>query len=350
MFLRRTAKLFSTDIGIDLGTSNSLLFIRNKGIILCEPSVVAVSDDAQELIAVGGEAWRMIGRTPANMKTIRPMKNGVVAYCSMAEEMIKFLIRAAGQKIRPMKKIFSPRVLIAVPYGLTEVEARAVQNSAMRAGAGRVYLVEAPIAAAIGAGLPVSDTACSMIVDIGGGTAEVAVISMSGIVEARCIRSGGDKMNEAIIQHLKHKHNLLVGERSAEEIKIRIGNVSPENNNAVTEVKGLDLISGLPKRINVSAGEVRTALKEPLVNILDVVKSTLEKCPPELAADLIDLGIMLSGGGALLKGLDKLISEETGLPVLVAENPLETVANGIGIILQEIDRLERFSCKIQHCS
>jgi rod shape-determining protein MreB len=337
----RLAKWFSTDIGIDLGTANCLVFVRDKGIVLDEPSVVAIAEGTKEILAVGSEAKRMLGRTPGNIRAVRPMRDGVIADFDITEDMLRYFIQKARQYVPKRRRFLAPRVLIAVPSCITEVETRAVKDSAQRAGAGEIYLIEEPMAAAIGVGLPVAEPSGSMIVDIGGGTTEVAVISFSGIVESRSVRVGGDEMDAAISQHMKRVYNLMIGERTAEEIKMRIGSAYPQKEEAIMEVKGRDLISGLPKTIKVSAQEARTALQEPITSIVEAVRATLERCPPELAADLIDRGIMLAGGGGLLRGLDRLISEETGLPVFVADDPLRAVANGTGIVLQEIDSMAR---------
>lgn len=341
MFYQKLARLFSCDIGIDLGTANCLVFLRDKGIVLNEPSVVAISENTKEVLAVGTEAKRMLGRTPGNIKAIRPMKDGVIADFDVTEKMLRYFIQRARAKAGAQRRILGPRVLIAVPSGITEVETRAVQDSALRAGAGDIFLIEEPMSAAIGVGLPVAEPSGSMIVDIGGGTTEVAVISLSGIVEARSVRVGGDEMDAAIGQHMKRVYNLMIGERTAEDIKIKIGSAYPEKDEDSLEVKGRDLVSGLPKTIKISAYEIRMALQEPVTSIVEAVRTTLERCPPELAADLIDRGIMLAGGGALLCGLDRLISEETGLPVFVSDDPLKAVANGTGIVLQEMDTMAR---------
>ncbi|OGV38523.1 MAG: rod shape-determining protein [Lentisphaerae bacterium GWF2_45_14] len=341
MLHRKLARFFSSDLGIDLGTANCLVFVRDKGIVLSEPSVVAISEITKEVLAVGAEAKRMLGRTPGNIRAIRPMKDGVIADFNITEQMLRYFIQKAREKVGGRRRFLPPRVLIAVPSGITEVETRAVQDSALRAGADEIFLIEEPMAAAIGVGLPVSEPSGSMIVDIGGGTTEVAVISLSGIVEARSIRVGGDEMDAAICQHMKRVYNLMIGERTSEIIKIQIGSAYPEEDEKSIDVKGRDLVSGLPKTINISATEIRTALQEPVTSIVEAVRGTLERCPPELAADLIDRGIMLAGGGGLLRGLDKLISEETGLPVFVADDPLKAVANGTGVVLQEIDNMSR---------
>ena len=342
MLYQKLAKFFATDIGIDLGTANCLVYVRDHGILLNEPSVVAVADgEKREVVAVGEEAKRMLGRTPGHIKAIRPMKDGVIADFDITEEMLRYFIQKALKKVHQRRRFLHPRVLIAVPSGITEVETRAVKDSAQRAGAGEIYLIEEPMAAAIGVGLPVMEPSGSMIVDIGGGTTEVAVVSLSGIVEARSLRVAGDQMDQCVVQHMKRAHNLLIGERTAEQIKIRIGSATPHNDEATLEVKGRDLISGLPKTILITGEEIRLTLQEPLTSIIEAIRSVLEHCPPELAADLIDRGIMLAGGGALLKDIDKLISEETGLPVFVSDNPLQAVANGTGVVLQEMDAMAK---------
>ncbi len=337
MLYQKLSKFFATDIGIDLGTANCLVFVKGRGIVLSEPSVVAIADGTKEVLAVGGEAKRMLGRTPGNIKAIRPMADGVIADPEITEEMLRFFIQRARQYAPRSRRILSPRVLIAVPSGITGVAVRAVKDSAQRAGAGEICLIEEPMAAAIGVGLPVAEPSGSMIVDIGGGTTEVAVISFSGIVESRSVGVGGDEMDVAITQHMKRAYNLMVGDRMAEDIKIEIGSAYPQDENKTMEVKGRDLVSGLPKTIKITEKEVRAALQEPITSIVDSVRATLERCPPELAADLIDRGIMLAGGGALLRGIDKLLTEETGLPVFVADDPLQAVARGTGIVLEEID-------------
>lgn len=337
----KIARAFSSDIGIDLGTANCLVFVRDRGIVLNEPSVVAISENNKEILAVGSEAKRMLGRTPGNIRAIRPMKDGVIADFDITEQMLRYFIRKAIAHVPKRRRLFHPNVLIAVPSGITEVETRAVKDSAQRAGAGDIYLIEEPMAAAIGVGLPIAEPSGSMIVDIGGGTTEVAVISLSGIVESRSIRVAGDEMDAAICQHMKRVYNLMIGERTSEEIKLKIGSAYPVEEESFMEVKGRDLISGLPKTIKISSSEIRTALQEPITNIVEAVRMTLERCPPELAADLIDRGIMLAGGGALLRGLDRLIAEETGLPVFVSEDPLKAVANGTGVVLQEIEAMSK---------
>ncbi|MDD5348609.1 MAG: rod shape-determining protein [Chthoniobacteraceae bacterium] len=331
--------LFSNDIGIDLGTANTLVYVRDHGIVLREPSVVAVQSGTNKVLSVGDEAKRMLGRTPANIVAVRPMKDGVIADFEVTEAMLRHFIRKAhGRRtfFRPR-----PRVVIAVPSGITEVEKRAVKESAMRAGAREVFLIEEPMAAAIGCGLPVQEAAGNMIVDIGGGTTEVALISLAGIVFSRSVRVAGDELDEAIMQYMKRAYNLMIGERTAEEIKIKIGSAYPIENETTMEVKGRDLVAGLPKTLSITSQEVREALLEPISTIVESVRVTLERCPPELSADLVDRGLVLAGGGALLRGLDKLLSEETGLPVHVAEDPLSAVAEGTGRALQAIEFLRQ---------
>jgi rod shape-determining protein MreB len=334
------ARLFgfaSRDIGIDLGTANTLVFVKDHGIVLREPSVVAVKSGTNEVVAVGDDAKRMLGRTPGGITAIRPLKDGVIADFRVTEAMLRHFIR----KVHNRRSMVRPRVVIAVPSGITEVEKRAVKESAEQAGAREVYLMEEPMAAAIGVGLPVQEAAGNMIVDIGGGTTEVAIISLSGIVYARSVRVAGDELDEAIINYMKRAYNLMIGERTAEEIKLRIGSAFPMGKESTMEVKGRDMVAGLPKTITITSQEVREAMLEPLNTIIDAVRTTLERCPPELSADLVDRGIMLAGGGALLRGLDKLLQEETGLPVHVAEDPLSAVAEGTGRVLSELEFLRK---------
>lgn len=331
--------LFSSDLSIDLGTANTLVYVRGKGIVCCEPSVVAVhkgSRNTNRVLAVGREAKEMLGRTPGNIVAIRPLKDGVISDFEVTEAMLSYFIR----KVHNRKAFVRPRIIVAVPFGITQVEKRAVRESASSAGAREVYLVEEPIAAAIGAGLPITEPTGNMIVDIGGGTTEVAVISLAGIVHSTSIRVAGDKMDEAIIQHLKRKYNLLVGERTAEHIKITIGSAYPAEEDETMLVKGRDLVAGIPKIIEISSEEIRKALSDPINAIVEAVRMTLERTPPELSADIIDKGIVMAGGGALLKRLDVLLREETGLPVLVAESPMSCVALGCGKILDELDLLK----------
>ncbi len=330
--------LFSSDLSIDLGTANTLVYVRGKGIVCCEPSVVAVHKTAQNVnrvLAVGKEAKEMLGRTPGNIVAIRPLKDGVISDFEVTEAMLSYFIR----KVHNRKAFVRPRVIVAVPSGITQVEKRAVKESATSAGAREVYLVEEPIAAAIGAGLPITEPYGNMIVDIGGGTTEVAIISLAGIVYSTSIRVAGDRMDEAIIQHLKRKYNLLIGERTAELIKITIGGAYPEEEDRRMLVKGRDLVAGIPKTIEITGEEIRKALSDPITSIVEAVRMTLERTPPELSADIIDKGIVLAGGGAFLRNLDTLLREETGLPVIIAEDPLSCVALGCGKILEELDLL-----------
>ncbi len=328
--------LFSNDIGIDLGTANTLVYVKDQGIVLREPSVVAVRSGTSQVLAVGDEAKRMLGRTPGNIVAVRPLKDGVIADFEMTESMLRHFITKVHNR-----KWVRPRVVIAVPSGITEVEKRAVKESAGHAGAREVYLIEEPMAAAIGVGLPVQDPAGNMIIDIGGGTTEVALISLSGIVFSRSVRVAGDELDEAIAGYMKRAYNLMIGERTAEEIKIKIGSAYPMEKETSLEVKGRDLVAGLPKTLTITSQEVREALLEPISTIVESVRVTLERCPPELSADLVDRGLVLAGGGALLRGLDKLLQEETGLAVHVAEDPLSAVAEGTGRALTEIKFLRQ---------
>ncbi|MBU0714908.1 MAG: rod shape-determining protein [Verrucomicrobia bacterium] len=329
--------LFSNDIGIDLGTANSLVYVKDRGIVLREPSVVAIQTGTNRVLAVGNEAKRMLGRTPGNITAIRPMKDGVIADFEITEAMLRYFIR----KVQSNRIMVRPRIIISVPSGITEVEKRAVKDSATHAGAREVYLIEEPMAAAIGVGLPVQEPAGNMIVDIGGGTTEVALISLAGIVFSRSVRVGGDEMDEAIIQYMKRVYNLMIGERTAEQIKISIGSAYPLPEETSMEVKGRDLVAGLPKTLTLTTEEVREALHEPISTIVEAVRFTLERSPPELSADLVDRGLVLAGGGALLHGIDKLIAEQTGLPVHVADDPLSAVAEGTGMVLHELKFLRK---------
>jgi rod shape-determining protein MreB len=328
---------FSTDIGIDLGTANTLVFVRDHGIVLREPSVVAIQSGTNKVLAVGEEAKRMLGRTPGTIQAIRPMKDGVIADFEITEAMLRYFI---SKVVSNRRFGIKPRVIVAVPSGITEVERRAVKDSATHAGARKVYLIEEPMAAAIGVGLPVQEPAGNMIVDIGGGTTEVALISLAGIVLSRSVRVAGDELDEAIIQYMKRAYNLMIGERMAEDIKTKIGSAYPLEQELTMEVKGRDLVAGLPKTLTITSEEIREALQEPITTIVESVRVTLERCPPELAADLVDRGIMLAGGGALIRGIDKLLAEETGLPVHVSDDPLSAVAMGTGVVLQELGYLE----------
>ena len=330
--------LFSNDIGIDLGTANTLVYVKGEGIVLLEPSVVAVQAGTNNVLAVGEDAKKMLGQTPGSIVAIRPLKDGVIADFDITESMLRYFIR----KVHNRRSLVAPRVVIAVPSGITEVEKRAVKDSAEQAGARLVYLIEEPMAAAIGIGLPVQEPAANMVVDIGGGTTEVAIISLAGIVFSKSVRVGGDEMDEAINQYLKRNYNLMVGERTAEEIKISIGSAYPLAEERVMEVKGRDLIAGLPKTLRITSEEVREALSESISTIVEAVRITLERCPPELSADLVDRGLIMTGGGSLLKGFPRLISEETGLPVHLADEPLQTVALGTGKVLDELYFLQRF--------
>ena len=324
--------LFTQDIGIDLGTANTLVFVKGKGIVIREPSVVAVDQKSNppRVVAVGTEAKEMIGRTPGSITAVRPLKDGVIADFEITAEMIAAFIKRTTKRT-PFSRI---RVLICIPSGVTEVERKAVYDAAKSAGAKYVSLIEEPMAAAIGAGLPVSEATGSMVVDIGGGTSEVAVISLGDVVTANSARVAGDNFDEAIISYIKKKYNLLIGERTAEDIKIKIGSAYPYDGEGTINIKGRNLMDGLPKNVDVTSEEIREAMADPVSQIVDSVKSTLEKTPPELAADIIDHGIMLTGGGALLRGLDKLIAAETKIPVLVAANPLDCVVDGTGICLE----------------
>ena len=335
--------LFSNDMGIDLGTATTLVYVKGEGIVLCEPSVVAIERGTSHVLAVGEEAKRMLGRTPGNILAIRPMKDGVIADFEITEAMLRYFIK----KVHHRRVLVRPRIIIAIPSGITEVEKRAVKDSAERAGAREVFLIEEPIAAAIGVGLPIQEPIGNMIIDIGGGTTEIAVISLAGIVFSKSIRIGGDEMDDAIIEYLKKTYNLMVGERTAENIKIAIGSAYPLEEEMTLEVKGRDLVAGLPKAVTITSEEIREALQEPLRAILEISKISLERTPPELASDLIDHGIVMAGGGSLLRGIDKLISEETGLPVHIAEDPLTAVACGTGKVLDEIRYLKKVTVPIK---
>ncbi len=325
-------------MGIDLGTANTLVHVKGRGIVVREPSVVAVKSDTGEVLAVGEEAKQMIGRTPGNIVAIRPMKDGVIADFDVTQAMLKYFIRKAMNN----KSFVRPRVVVGVPSGVTEVEKRAVIDAAQQAGAREAYLIEEPMAAAIGAGLPVEDATGSMVVDIGGGTTEIAVISLGGIVTSRSIRIGGDEMDSSIVQYVKRQYNLMIGERTAEEVKITIGSaLVDEDDGRSMEIRGRDMVSGLPKTVTIKSVEVREALDEPVGKIVDAVKLTLEKTPPELASDVMDHGIMMTGGGALLSRLDTLLSKETGIPVFVSEEALSCVGEGTGRSLENINLLKR---------
>jgi rod shape-determining protein MreB len=329
--------LFSNDIGIDLGTANTLVYVKGKGIVLREPSVVAIDKNRRKVLAVGAEAKLMLGRTPSNIVAVRPLRNGVIADFELTQELIKYFIR----KVHNRRSLLHPRIVIGIPSGITEVEKRAVQESAEQAGAREVQLIEEPMAAAIGSDLPVSEPHASMICDIGGGTTEVAVISLGGMVVAKSVDVAGDEMDECIVQYFRRKHNLVIGETTAEEVKIQIGSVFPLKEEKTIEVKGRDQAKGLPKTILVTSEEIRQALMEPVQLIVDVIKQVLEATPPELSSDLVDRGMVLAGGGSLLRGFPELIRQETELPVHRAADPLSCVALGCGKYLEELDKIQR---------
>ena len=320
---------FSEEVGIDLGTANVIVYIKDKGIVLQEPSVVAVDEGTNEILAVGEEARQMLGRTPANIVALRPLRDGVISNYDITERMLKYFIK----KTCGAGKFFRPRIMICVPSGVTEVEKRAAREAATQAGGKDVFLMEEPLAAAIGAGLDVARPEGNMVMDIGGGTTDIAIIALGGIVTSMSVKVAGDKFDEAIVTYIKKKYNLLIGERTAEDIKVTIGSAYPYEGEGAMMVKGRNLVDGLPKNIRITAAEVREALKDCLMTIVDAILNTLEKTPPELSADIIDNGIMLTGGGALLRGLDKLIEEETGMPVKIAERPLDCVVDGAGMRL-----------------
>lgn len=332
------------DMAVDLGTASTLVHVKGKGIVLNEPSVVAIEKNSNKVLAVGSEAKRMLGRTPGNIVAIRPMKDGVIADFDVTENMLRYFI----QKVHKRRFVVRPRVVVCVPSGVTEVEKRAVFEAVMQAGARSAYLIEEPMAAAIGAGLPIQEPTGNMIVDIGGGTTEVAVISLGGIVTSQSIRVAGDEFDEAIINHIKKEYNIIIGERTAEEIKIQIGSAYPQPEEEDAEIRGRDLLTGLPKNIVLSSEEIRTAVEEPLTAILTAIKTTFEKTPPELSSDIMDRGIVLAGGGSLLKGLDEKIRQETGMPVHLANDPLTCVAVGSGKALEEIDVLKRVLISTHH--
>jgi rod shape-determining protein MreB len=336
---------FSNDLAIDLGTANTIVYVKDKGIVLNEPSVVAVHQDSRgmkKVLAVGSEAKNMLGRTPGNIVAIRPMRDGVIADFDMTEAMLKHFILCVHNR----KSLVRPRIIVAVPSGITQVERRAVREAVESAGAREIYLIEEPMAAAIGAGLPVSEPTSSMVVDIGGGTTEVAVISLSGIVYSKSVRVAGDKIDEAIVQYMKRKHNLLIGERTAEIIKIEIGCAYPFEEIKIGSIKGRDLISGIPKITETNSEEIREAINEQVTFIVDAVKDTLENSPPELAGDIVDRGIVLTGGGALLQNIDILIREETGLPITITDDPLSAVARGAGIALDQLNVLKYIALQV----
>lgn len=342
MFFNIFTGLFSKDLAIDLGTANTLVYLKGKGIVLREPSVVAVKKDGRginKVLAVGNEAKKMLGKTPININAIRPMRDGVIADFEITEAMLRYFI----QRVHNRRTLVRPRVIVSVPSGITQVEKRAVRESAESAGAREVYLIEEPMAAAIGAGLPITDPAANIVVDIGGGTTEVAVISLAGIVYSKSVRVAGDKMDEAIVQHIKRRYNLLIGEYTAETIKMQIGNVMPDPPYEEMEIKGRDFVTGIPKTVKIDANEIRMAITEQVAAIVEAVKIALEQTPPELAADIVDRGIVLTGGGALLKNLNKLLEKETGLPIIVADDPLSSVVLGSGKALDNIDILKEIA-------
>lgn len=331
-FNRLFGFFLTNDIGIDLGTANTLVYSNDKGIVLQEPSVVAVYTNSRKVRAVGLEAKKMLGRTPGNITALRPMKDGVIADFEVSEAMLRYFIKKVANRMT-----VPPRVVVAVPSGITEVERRAVKESAIHAGAREVLLLEEPMAAAIGVGLPIEEPAANMIVDIGGGTTEVAIITLAGVVFTRSVRVGGDEMDSAIVNYMKRAYNLMIGERTAEEIKMRIGSAAPLAEELNMEVRGRDSVAGLPKTIQINSQEIRDALMDTFNAILEVVRNALERCPPELSADLVDRGLVLAGGGALIRNLDVMISNATGLPVIIAESPLTAVANGTGMVLQNLN-------------
>jgi len=344
MLLDNLFGLISNDLAIDLGTANTLIFVKGKGVVTDEPSVVAVQKDGRgnsRVQAVGMEAKQMLGRTPGSIVAIRPMKDGVIADFEVAEAMLRYFI----QKVHNRKSLVRPRIIIGVPSGITQVEKRAIRESAQEAGAREVYLIEEPMAAAIGAGLPISEPSGNMIVDIGGGTTEVAVISLSDIVLSISVKVGGDKMDEAIVAYIKKKYSLLIGERMAEQVKITVGSAYPPEDVLNMEVKGRDLIGGVPKTLEINNKEIYEALEEPVAQIVDAIRNALERTPPELAADIVDKGIVMAGGGSMLTGMDTRLREETELPIIVTEEPLTCVVKGAGQALSELKLLKQISMK-----
>ncbi len=338
MLLRALAQLFSDDLAVDLGTANTLVYVRGQGIVLNEPSVVAISHRDHALLAVGEEAKAMLGRAPGSISVVRPLRHGVIADFDVTEQMLNYFIR----KVHRRQSLVHPRIVLSVPSGITQVEKRAVRNAAREAGAREVYLIEEPMAAALGAGLPIEAPGAHMIVDIGGGTTEVAVMSLAGIVYGKSVRIAGDEMNEAVIQYMRRTYSLLIGERQAEDVKITLGSAAPSGTESEKmEVKGRDLIDGFPKRVVITGGEIREALREPVGAIVAAVHTCLEQAPPELAADMVDTGITLTGGGALLRGLDRLLHAETALPITVGAEPLTCVVRGAGQLLDTLDLLRR---------
>jgi rod shape-determining protein MreB len=335
--LGRTLQFIGRDMAVDLGTANTLVYVRGRGIVLNEPSVVSINTRNGAILAVGAEAKRMVGRTPAHITVVRPLKDGVIADFDVTEKMLRFFI----QKVHRRRWLAKPRVVVCVPSGITGVEQRAVEEATIAAGARSAYIIEEPMAAAIGAGLPIHEPAGNMIVDIGGGTSEVAVISLGGIVTSASIRIGGDELDESIINFIKKEYSLMLGERTSEEVKCAIGSAFPLPDEPHAEIRGRDLVTGLPKTIIVAAEEIRRAIEEPVNQIVDAVKNTLDKTPPELSADIMDKGIVLTGGGALLKGLDERLKHETGMPIHITDSPLSTVAVGAGKCLEEFEALKR---------
>lgn len=327
---------FATDIGIDLGTANVLVYVRGKGILIREPSVVAMEKETNKILAVGEEARRMIGRTPGNIVAVRPLKDGVIADYDVTETMLRYFM----EKVSPKPRLFRPQVVVCIPSGVTSVEKRAVLEAAMEAGAKHTYIIEEPMAAAIGAGINIYEPSGNMVVDIGGGTTDIAIISLGGIVVSESLRIAGDKFDEAIIKYIKKMYNLMIGERTAEEIKVQIGSAYPEGEGKAMEIRGRDLVTGLPRTINFTSADSFQAMAEPITAIIDGVKSVLERTPPELASDIVDKGVVLTGGGALLEGFTKLLSEETGIPIHLAEDPLSCVVLGTGKLLESMDGLK----------
>ncbi len=342
MFLNRLMGLVSSDVAIDLGTANTLVYVKGKGIVLNEPSVVAIDKSSGEVLAVGREAKGMLGRTPDQISAVRPLQDGVIADFEITEQLLREFI----SKVQQRRFLIRPRIIICVPSGITEVEKRAVHDSAVHAGARDVFLVAEPIAAAIGVGLPVSRASGNMVIDIGGGTTEIAVMSLNGIVSETSIRVGGDKMDDAINQYVKRKHNLLIGDQTAEQIKIKIGSAFPMEQEVEIEIRGRDLIKGIPKTIKVSSVEIRDAIQEPIEAIVEALKQSLEKTPPELASDIVDRGITMTGGGSLLRGIDALLRETTNLPITVADDPLTCVVLGTGKILDNLDEFEKVVMRV----
>ena len=328
---------WSRDMGIDLGTANTLVFVRGKGIVLQEPSVIAIDHDSQEILAVGYDAKKMVGRTPASIVAVRPLRDGVIADLDVTVTMLRHFIDKASRR----HGVFKPRVVIGVPSGVTQVERRVIHDSAMQAGAKEACLVEEPMAAAIGAGLPVEDPTGNMVVDIGGGTTEVAVISLGGIVASKSITTAGDKMDEAIVNYMKRNYNLMIGERTAEEIKKTVGSACPIQQEETMEARGRDIVNGLPKTVTISSSEIQQALSDTVAEIVNAVRSTLEKTPPELSADVIDKGIAMTGGGSMLRGLDRLLSDATGMPAYLTEDPLTCVVRGAGLVVEHLDTYRR---------